>query len=67
ESEIKELRSKEKKLREGIRRNQNDSRTVSRMESSILAVQRDIAKLEGKHSRLNKELKNRIERKRDIF
>ncbi|KAJ1349654.1 hypothetical protein KIN20_005251 [Parelaphostrongylus tenuis] len=67
ESELKQLRSKEKKLREGIFRNRQDKRTVERLKLGLADVERSIQKVEAKQARVRTELGNRQKRKKDIF
>lgn len=81
ELKMKELKSKEKKLKEvidwfkhlilrylqGIHRNSADSKTVSKLESSLAQVQREMTRLQGSQSRLQQELTSRKQQKKDIF
>lgn len=67
EYELKQLRSKEKKLREGIIRNRQDKRTVERLKLSLLDVERSIQKVQAKQERVHSELGSRQKRKKDIF
>ncbi|KJH44839.1 phosphatidate cytidylyltransferase [Dictyocaulus viviparus] len=67
EYELKQLRSKEKKLREGIIRNRQDKRTVERLKLSLANVEQSIQKVQAKQNRVHLELNNRQKRKKDIF
>ncbi|VDM57383.1 unnamed protein product [Angiostrongylus costaricensis] len=67
EYELKQLRSKEKKLRDGIFRNRQDKRTVERLKVSLADVEQSIQKVQAKQARVQTELGNRQKRKKDIF
>ncbi|EYC33800.1 hypothetical protein Y032_0002g999 [Ancylostoma ceylanicum] len=67
ESELKQLRSKEKKLLEGIARNKHDKRTLDRLKNGLAEVERAIEKTQAKQQRVHSELGDRQKRKKDIF
>uniref|UniRef100_A0A0K0DAY6 Zinc finger CCCH-type with G patch domain-containing protein n=1 Tax=Angiostrongylus cantonensis TaxID=6313 RepID=A0A0K0DAY6_ANGCA len=67
EYELKQLRSKEKKLRDGIFRNRQDKRTVERLKVGLVDVEQSIQKVQAKQARVQTELENRQKRKKDIF
>uniref|UniRef100_W6NFI5 Zinc finger CCCH-type with G patch domain-containing protein n=1 Tax=Haemonchus contortus TaxID=6289 RepID=W6NFI5_HAECO len=68
ECELKQLRSKERKLREGIARNKHDKRTVERMKVQLVELERTIEKVQGKQQRLHSEIGDRQKKKKkDIF
>ncbi|GMT25540.1 hypothetical protein PFISCL1PPCAC_16837, partial [Pristionchus fissidentatus] len=67
ERKMKELRSKEQKLVEGIKRNARDKSTLARMEAQLAAVRKDMASLEGKKGRIAREMDSRSSKKKDIF
>lgn len=67
EYELKQLRSKEKKLRDGILRNRQDKRTVERLKVGLVDVEQSIQKVQAKQARVQTELENRQKRKKDIF
>ncbi|CAJ0602633.1 unnamed protein product [Cylicocyclus nassatus] len=67
ESELKHLRSKEKKLLEGIARNKHDKRTVERLKNGLAEVEKEIQRTQAKRQRVQSELGDRQKRKKDIF
>ncbi|GMS97256.1 hypothetical protein PENTCL1PPCAC_19431, partial [Pristionchus entomophagus] len=67
ERRMKELKSKEQKLVEGIKRNARDKSTAARMELQLAAVKKEMSSLEGKKGRIAKEMDNRVAKKKDIF
>ncbi|GMR49906.1 hypothetical protein PMAYCL1PPCAC_20101, partial [Pristionchus mayeri] len=64
---MKELKSKEQKLIEGIKRNTRDKSTTARMETALAAVKKELASLEGKQGRIAKEMDSRVAKKKDVF
>ncbi|EFO92285.1 hypothetical protein CRE_10817 [Caenorhabditis remanei] len=67
ESEMKQLVGKQKKLRDGIRRNQNDKDTVAKMTVSLLEVDEKIASVNRKLRRVKDEVSSRNSKRKDEF
>ncbi|KAK6054754.1 g-patch domain protein [Cooperia oncophora] len=68
ECELKQLRGKEKKLREGIARNKHDKRTVDRMKVQLIELEKAIEKVQAKQQRVHSEIGDRQKKKKkDIF
>uniref|UniRef100_A0A915A6L6 Zinc finger CCCH-type with G patch domain-containing protein n=2 Tax=Parascaris univalens TaxID=6257 RepID=A0A915A6L6_PARUN len=57
--QMKELKGKERKLREGITRNQRDRATVEKLKRSLAECQKDIEKLVARQDRLSNEVEGR--------
>ncbi|KAK6027351.1 hypothetical protein OSTOST_06618 [Ostertagia ostertagi] len=68
ECELKQLRGKERKLREGIARNKHDKRTVDRMKVQLAELEKTIEKVQAKQQRVHSEIDDRQKKKKkDIF
>lgn len=67
DSKIKQLKSKEKKLKEGIQRNKNDPKTVGQMKTSLQEIASEIASLEKKQKSYRNELHDRNRKKNDAI
>lgn len=57
--QMKELKGKERKLREGITRNQRDRATVEKLKRALAECQKDIEKLVARQDRLSNEVEGR--------
>ncbi|KHN86918.1 Zinc finger CCCH-type with G patch domain-containing protein [Toxocara canis] len=66
DKQMKELKSKERKLREGITRNQRDRTTVEKLRRALVDCQKDIKKLAAHQERLSNEVRGRRTTK-DLF
>lgn len=66
EREMRELKAKERKLREGIGRNFRDHATAEKLKKKLLECQKNIHELERKQERLTNEVNLRRKRK-DLF
>lgn len=64
--EMKEMKAKERKLREGITRNSRDHATVEKLKKSLSKCREDIQKLANRQQRVHNEMDGRV-RKKDIF
>ncbi|WKY04579.1 hypothetical protein Q1695_005522 [Nippostrongylus brasiliensis] len=68
EYELKQLRSKEKKLKDGVARNKHDKRTMERIKAQLTEVERSIEKVQAKQQRVHSEIFDRQKKKtKDIF
>ncbi|CAI2351185.1 unnamed protein product [Caenorhabditis sp. 36 PRJEB53466] len=65
--ELKSLRAKHKKLKEGIRRNQSDKSTVSKMTASLRDIDTKIANVERKKNNVQSEVNSRNSKRKYIF
>lgn len=63
---MKELKDKERKLREGVARNQRDAATADRLKKNLLKCRNEIQQLLNRQQRLN-SLMDSQRRKKDIF
>ncbi|VDN82944.1 unnamed protein product [Brugia pahangi] len=66
DKKLKELKDKERKLREGITRNQRDAATADRLKKNLLKCRDEIQHLLNRQQRLSELMDNR-RKKKDIF
>ncbi|VDM23592.1 unnamed protein product [Wuchereria bancrofti] len=66
DKKLKELKDKERKLREGITRNQRDAATADRLKKNLLKCRDEIQHLLSRQQRLSELMDNR-RKKKDIF
>ncbi|VDO57594.1 unnamed protein product [Brugia timori] len=66
DKKLKELKDKERKLREGVTRNQRDAATADRLKKNLLKCRDEIQHLLNRQQRLSKLMDNR-RKKKDIF
>uniref|UniRef100_A0A8R1III4 Zinc finger CCCH-type with G patch domain-containing protein n=1 Tax=Caenorhabditis japonica TaxID=281687 RepID=A0A8R1III4_CAEJA len=67
ELELKQLRTKQKKLKEGIQRNQADKNTVAKMTVSMREIDEKIQSIERKMRNVQTEVNSRSSKIKDIF
>lgn len=65
--ELKQLHTKQKKLKEGIQRNQSDKNTVAKMRNSLQEVEQKIACVELKKHNVQSEVNSRNAKRKNIF
>ncbi|EJD76422.1 zinc finger protein, variant [Loa loa] len=66
DKKLKELKNRERKLREGVTRNQRDAATADRLKKNLLKCRDEIQQLMSRQQRLN-DLMDSGRKKKDIF